>query len=1485
MKHTHKLLSKLLLSGCLIAVSILTTTAQVQDGSTPPSFNAPVLNIGQPLSSVNFNAPNMAQIDYEDQNSTEFRPRIGVTISADISLTTHGKWQTLPNGDRIWRAKIHVPGAAAVGFNYNDFYLPAGAKLYIYDESKTEVQGGFTETSNPSSGLFATSPTTGETAIIEYYEPAVVRGQGHLHINELVYMYRNWDLYKDENQNNRDFGDSDPCEVNVNCTPEGNGKTSQRDGVCRVLTKVGSGYYWCSGTLINNVRQDCTPYFLLALHCGLNGTTLTTAADINQWIFYFKYQAPTCTDPSSQGTLANNYITGATHKSNSNDNGGSTGSDFLLLQLNTTPPTAYSPYYNGWNRANTAPASGFGIHHPAGDIKKISTFTTSASSTSWGGTTANTHWQLVWAATTNGHGVTEGGSSGSPLFNSSYQVVGTLTGGGSYCTATGNPDAYGKFSYHWDQNGAAANRRLKDWLDPDNTGVTSLAGIYAPCSVTALDAGIVDIINPPDGQYVCDSVIIPRVVIQNIGSTTLTSASIKYHINTNPVSTYSWTGSLTTAQTDTVTLPAITTPTATAYNFQAYTTNPNGGTDGDHANDTTTVISQYNAALPLPYSEAFNTGSLPANITVWDMDGDSYLWQYNNTVNAFGGTGGSMKMDNFSPATSIAGTLDWFFVPDLDFSNVSSAKMTFDVAYARYSATFSDTLLVAVATDCGTTYYIEYLKGGASLSTAPTTTSAFTPTSAQWRKDTVDLSSYAGTGHVSIAFINYSGYGNNIYVDNINVQTSCLDTTYNITASICAGGSYTLPNGSTVSTTGVYNNSFTSHGGCDSNYVVTLTVNPLPSVGVSGGSSQSVCSGNSITLNGTGATSYTWTGGVTNGVAFTPGSTSTYTVTGTDANTCTKTATVTVTVNTSPTVDAGTNQSVCPGTSVTLNGSGAVSYSWTGGVSNGVPFTPATTTTYTVTGTAANSCTSTDVVTVTVYPVPPVNGGADVAVCTGASVTLSGSGAVSYSWTGGISNGVPFVPGASGTYTVTGTDANSCTATDVVAVTVTSTLNVSAGSDISVCSGNTVTLTGTGAVNYSWNNGVNNGIPFTPGSTNTYIVTGDDGGSCTDSDTITVTVLTSPTVSAGSPQTVCAGTNVTLNGSGATSYAWSGGITNGVPFTPVATTIYTVTGTAANTCTGTSTVTVTVNNLPTVSGGSGQSVCTGASVTLSGSGATGYTWTGGVTNGVPFTPVATNTYTVTGTDANSCSNTATVTVIVNSLPVISAGSNQTVCAGDNVTLSGSGGLSYTWTGGVNNNVPFTPASTNTYTVTGTDANSCTNTATVTVIVNALPTVSITAPSATVFCINEPAITLTGTPSGGNFSGTGISGNSFTPATAGAGTHTITYSYTDGNNCSGTDNLSLEVLTCTGIEDITNAGEPVIYPNPGTDNVWIQLPEAWSGKVSIRMITIDGKLVQTWNKMVSPKESLYIETGNLAGGVYIFIVEKDNYKAHLRWVRK
>ena len=412
-------------------------------------------------------------------------PAYGRLLPVNAGLDA-GQWTELPNGDRVWRLRVISDGALATELYFTDFFLPENASLYVYNADGTEVRGGFTAFNNSDDGSFATSLIPGEASIVEYHEPAEVMGEGYLQIASVGHAYRNVEDITDA---------SGPCQVDVNC-PEGAAWNEQRDAAVRIGILDGGYNYWCSGALVNNVAQDCKPYFLTAQHCG-DGTT---TADFNQWKFYFNYEKSGCGSGSS---TSSHMVLGCTKRGSSNDGGGDSGSDFLLLQANNPViPAGYNPYWAGWDATGTGSTGGVSIHHPSGDRKKISTYTGSAVSTSWGGV-PGTHWRVTWAATANGRGVTEGGSSGSPLFNGSKRIIGTLTGGASSCTAGGagpgtsptSPDYYGKMSYHWQSNPGPASTRLKAWLDPQGTGTLSLNGSYDPCGASTGITEVNDVVS------------------------------------------------------------------------------------------------------------------------------------------------------------------------------------------------------------------------------------------------------------------------------------------------------------------------------------------------------------------------------------------------------------------------------------------------------------------------------------------------------------------------------------------------------------------------------------------------------------------------------------------------------------------------------------------------------------------------------------------------------------------------------------------------------------------------------------------------------------------------------------------------------------------------------------------------------------------------------------------------------------------------------
>lgn len=476
-----------LLLGIILACPLV-SSAQISKGGKPYSYTGTLPE--QKISTQSIPALAKESLRKEDAlHEKQGLPlRIGIIVPVSYSLANTGTWSTLPNGDRVWRLKIDVQGALATSLYYEHFYLPEGASLFVYNEDHSQLIGSFTSANNQPEGQFATEILKGNSSILEYYEPAAVKGKGHFTISGVNNIYND---KLPESKSLKTVGASGSCNVNVNC-PEGANWQNQKRAVARIILKLGSGAFLCTGAVVNNARSDCKPYFLTANHCGSSAS----AADFNQWIFYFNYESPDCSNPS--GEPASNTITGCVQRARSGDGGEAEGSDFQLLQFNQSIPASYNVFYSGWSAVNVASPNGVSIHHPSGDIKKISTYTTTLTSDNFNGNIPNTHWKAQWAQTQTNWGITEGGSSGSPLFNSNGQVVGVLSGGASSCTASNanKNDLYGKVSYSWTSNASDALHQLKPWLDPDNTGILQLAGTDYPCGDTTPVTGCPDPYEP-----------------------------------------------------------------------------------------------------------------------------------------------------------------------------------------------------------------------------------------------------------------------------------------------------------------------------------------------------------------------------------------------------------------------------------------------------------------------------------------------------------------------------------------------------------------------------------------------------------------------------------------------------------------------------------------------------------------------------------------------------------------------------------------------------------------------------------------------------------------------------------------------------------------------------------------------------------------------------------------------------------------------------
>ncbi len=385
----------------------------------------------------------------------------GFTTRLRDSLLSKGSWLQAPSGEYVWRLALQQNQAGALNLYFRDFHLNPGDRLYLYNADQSKILGAFSRLNNGP--FFATGYLPGDQIILEL--DSHVPYQTLPFKLELLGNIRNT-RYTQSNG----FGGAGTCEVPINC-PEGANYQKQKRGVARILLLSQGTLYWCTGSLVNDTHNDATPYFLTANHCGSDAST----ADYDQWIFYFNFESPDCSRPSSEPS--SDVLSGARLLASVPY---TTGSDFKLLLLKDSVPLSYKPYFNGWDASGAISYNGVDIHHPEGDIKMISTYTQPIVATNYSGTKSNANgffWKVTWAATADGHGVTEGGSSGSPLFSSQGLIIGTLTGGTSDCATPNNPDYFGQFSKSWNASGSDSTVQLKYWLDKSGSNVLEMPGL------------------------------------------------------------------------------------------------------------------------------------------------------------------------------------------------------------------------------------------------------------------------------------------------------------------------------------------------------------------------------------------------------------------------------------------------------------------------------------------------------------------------------------------------------------------------------------------------------------------------------------------------------------------------------------------------------------------------------------------------------------------------------------------------------------------------------------------------------------------------------------------------------------------------------------------------------------------------------------------------------------------------------------------------
>lgn len=540
---------------------------------------AQTTNLGGPISwkdkmpsfdkipSVTMSGFDLQSIQQEDliNDAAKDQPwRFGYKYDTDFTLSNSGEWMDLPTG-RLWRLGIEAPGAMTVNLLFEDFYLPEGSSLYLFDYDKTNRVGAYTQRNNRIEKMLGTELVHGDHIVVEYFEPYAVAGQGTLKIANVIHGYRSLDRIQQDLT--KALNSSGECNIDVHC-PLGIGWEDQIRAVAMIVIG-GSGI--CTGALVNNTCEDGTPYFLTANHC-LGGSTAN-------WAFRFNWASPPGTEDCA--TAANSTDPGPPYDVTANGATvlvSGTGADHALLEIdNMTVQDAidWELFYAGWNNDDTdgSITQATGIHHPSGDVMKICREDDSP----YHNTAAGAE---VWYIDQWEQGVTEPGSSGSPLFDQNGRIIGQLYGGASACSGivnNGQYDYYGRFGVSWDLGIGAILAPVAcggdvpnlDGWDPNGPGMPDDASIQS--------------VQSPEGLY-CADYFVPQVTLRNAGSNNLTSCTINYNIDGGATQIVNWTGVLTPNSTETVYLPGSSAGTG-VHVYNAFTTNPNGTADTNPLND------------------------------------------------------------------------------------------------------------------------------------------------------------------------------------------------------------------------------------------------------------------------------------------------------------------------------------------------------------------------------------------------------------------------------------------------------------------------------------------------------------------------------------------------------------------------------------------------------------------------------------------------------------------------------------------------------------------------------------------------------------------------------------------------------------------------------------------------------------------------------------------------------------------------------------
>jgi hypothetical protein len=404
-------------------------------------------------------------------------PRFAVPERVSITPAHHGTWEALSDGRLLWRLRIiGREGTRSLNLGFTRFNLPRRARLLVYSTDGSQILRPFTAADNELHGELWTPVVAADDLVVELTVPQKEVPKLELELGWINQGYRGFGTVPAD-----PYAKSGSCNLDVECLPSGDTWRQEMRAVGVIST---GGSTFCTGSLLNDTAGDRKMYFITANHCGI---TSSNAASL---VVYWNYQNSFCRAPGSaqsgqpgDGQL-NQFHTGSFFRSTS------AASDFTLVELDDPPVAAYNHHWAGWDRSTgnfacTAGSPCAAIHHPSTDEKRITYVTTSTATTSYSGTSSpgdGTHIWAHWATDPPGPytvpGVTEPGSSGSPLYSEAGRFIGQLHGGPSACGATGDnlSDYYGRLSVSW-TGGGTNSTRLSNWLDAAATGAVTVNGI------------------------------------------------------------------------------------------------------------------------------------------------------------------------------------------------------------------------------------------------------------------------------------------------------------------------------------------------------------------------------------------------------------------------------------------------------------------------------------------------------------------------------------------------------------------------------------------------------------------------------------------------------------------------------------------------------------------------------------------------------------------------------------------------------------------------------------------------------------------------------------------------------------------------------------------------------------------------------------------------------------------------------------------------